>query len=288
MNMRPYIRVIRKILIALWAAILGLCIALLPQGIWSALVAVNLKTGAAVPWAVAAMALLLWLMWQYLGGRWAPIRTALARRNSLRARPVPAAVFGWAVLAGVLAIVALVGLWIVLARLVRMPGSVLPDMSAYPRLTVLLMLAMGSLVSPICEQAGLWGYCQTRLEREFPSIVALILTSALFAILPHPPFHTPLLPKLLFFFLTGLTFSLMARLTNSILPGLLVHIAGILFFFTIIWPTDPLRRLITQTGPDPWFAIDLAQTLVFTLLATTAFIRLAEIDASLAEAALTH
>src|SRR5271170_5232530 len=107
----------------------------------------------------------------------------MARRNSLRARPVPAAVFAWAVLAGALAIAALVGLWIVIARLVRMPGSVLPDLSAYPRATVLLMLAMGSLISPICEQAGLWGYCQTRLEREFPSIVALILTSALFAIL---------------------------------------------------------------------------------------------------------
>jgi hypothetical protein len=35
------------------------------------------------------------------------------------------------------------------------------------------------------------------------------------------------------FFLTGLTFSLMAYLTNSILPSIPVHALGLLMFFTL-------------------------------------------------------
>lgn len=78
----------RKIGIVLWAAFLGFGIALIPQGLWSALVVANLRTSATIPWAVPLMAILLWLMLLYLGGRWAPRRTSEARRNSLRLRRI--------------------------------------------------------------------------------------------------------------------------------------------------------------------------------------------------------
>ena len=268
-----------KIGIVLWAAILGFAIALIPQGLWSAPVVANLRTGAAIPWAVPIMAILLWLMLQYLSGRWAPRRTSDARRNSLRLRRISMQAFTWAVVAGALSIVALDGIWIVMARMVRMPGSVLPEMSNYPRLTVVAMVATGALVSPICEQAGIWGYCQTRLERKFPPLFAVLASALIFGLLPHPPMHAALLPKLLFFFLTGLTFSLMARLTNSILPGLVVHIGGILSFFVLVWPSDPARILVTENGIDAWFAIDLVQAAVFAALAIAAFMRLQRVVA---------
>ena len=51
----------RKIGMVLWAAILGLGIALIPQGLWSALVVANLRTGAVIPWSVPLIAILLWL-----------------------------------------------------------------------------------------------------------------------------------------------------------------------------------------------------------------------------------
>ena len=220
------------------------------------------------------MAIFLWLMWQYLGGRWAPRNTSEARRNSLRFCRISPRAFTWAVLAGALSIVALDGLWIAMARMVRMPGSVLPDMSNYSRLTVIAMVSMGALVSPICEQAGICGYCQTRLEREFSGLFAVLIAPLIFALLPHPPMHAALLPKLLLFFLAGFTFSLMAYLTNSILPGLVVHIGGILSFFFLVWPSDPARSLVTENGIDVWFVIRVAQVVVFTALATAAFIRL--------------
>ena len=124
-------------------------------------------------------------------------------------------------------------------------GSVLPDMSKYPWLTTTLAVVMGSLVSPILEQAGFWGYCQSMLERTFSGPAAIVMTAILFALLPHPPIHVVLWPKLILFFFTGLTFSAMAYLTKSILPGIVVHVLGLLVFFTLVF-----RSEAAQPRPD--------------------------------------
>ena len=61
---------------------------------------------------------------------------------------MPGRLFALALLAGSLAVAALAGLWIVNATIVRMPGNVLPDMSGYPALTVVLVVGMGSWFRP--------------------------------------------------------------------------------------------------------------------------------------------
>src|SRR5438552_2855893 len=119
-----------------WSGLLAFVLTVVAGGVWTALLIGNVATSPAIPWAVVVMALLLWLMWQYLGGRWGPRSTAEARRRYLRARPVTGLVFAWAVGAGTLAIVALAGYWIVLVQLVKVPGNALPNLSKYPLLTV--------------------------------------------------------------------------------------------------------------------------------------------------------
>jgi membrane protease YdiL (CAAX protease family) len=168
----------------------------------------------------------------------------------------------------------LIGAWIVLAQIIRMPGNVLPPMGNLPWPIVALAVGMGALISPICEQAGVWGYGQSMLRREFTASTAVVLTALIFAVAPHPPFQVPLLPKIAFFFLTGLPFAVLAELTNSILPGLAVHVLGLLAFFTFIWPNDPTRRLVSDGGPDVWFYAHVAQFIVFALLAVVVFSRL--------------
>ena len=264
----------RRIVAVIRAAVFAVLIGLVGQGAWSALVAINLKIRPAFPWAVAVMAAVLWAIWQYLGGRWWPRSNSDVRHRLLRANPVRGALFVWAVIAGALWIIALAGFWIAIAQLVRMPGSVLPAMSQYPHATVVAMVAMGALVSPILEQAGFWGYCQGMLERDFSAPAAIAITAALFAILPHPPFGAPIAFKLLFFFLIGASFGVIAYLCNSILPSLAVHIAGILTFFTIVWPQDAARAM----GVNGWFWIHSAQTIGFALLAILAFVRLANLS----------
>jgi len=246
------------------------------QGVWGALVVSNLRTSPAIPWAVPVMAILLWLMWLYLGGKWWPRSTAEARRRYLRANRVSGRTFAWALLACTLSLVAFVGYWIVMVQLVKMRGNALPDLNQYPLLTVVLMLVMGSLAAPLTEEPAFRGYCQVILEREFRGPVAVIISSVLFA-LAHGPTQGFLWPKLLFYFLVGVVFGTTAYLTNSILPAIPVHILGLLIFFTLVWPHDPARRLVGEGGADAWFWIHAAQAIIFTVLTILAFLRLVKI-----------
>jgi membrane protease YdiL (CAAX protease family) len=263
--------------------IVAIAITLVPQGVWSALIVLNLRVAPEVPWAVVTMVVLLVAGGQYLRGAWGPNRSAAARRRSLRATVVPPRVFAWAWLAGGLSMVALGGAWIVLASVTRMPGSVLPDLSKYPKWTAALSVAMGALISPLCEQAGIWGYWQESAERRWPPATAMVLTALLFALGPHPPAGAPLVSKMIFFFLTGLTFSAMAYFTKSILPAVPVHAIGLLVFFVGVWPYDPKRPLVLTAGPDAWFWIHVAQSIVFAALAYRAFCKLATLPKMRAE-----
>src|SRR5215471_143166 len=104
--------VLRKIRTVIWSAFLAFLILAFGQIIWGALILVNLRSNPATPWAVPLMALVLWTMWNYLGGAWWPHSTSELRRQSLRAVPVPREALGWTLLAGLLSSAALAGYWI--------------------------------------------------------------------------------------------------------------------------------------------------------------------------------
>lgn len=264
-----------RVLSVVWSAILAFFILSLGQGAWAALLITNLKLGLAIPWSVPAMALFLWGMWKYLGGSGWPKKTSEVRRGYLRANRVSGEVFAWALLAGALSVVALTGAWIVMFNLFKMSGNVLPDYSQYPVMTVVLTLAMASLVSPLTEESAFRGYCQVILEREFRGPVAVLISSVLFA-LAHLT-QGFFLPKQFVYFLAGLVFGVTAYLTRSILPGIAVHILADVTFFALVWPHDVARRLIWDGGADRWFRLHAAQVIVFTGLAIFAFRRLARV-----------
>ncbi len=253
--------------------LLAFAITSLAGGIWTALLVTNLRSSPAVPWSVPVMTLLLWLMWSYLGGKGWPRSTSEARRHYLRANRRSARTYLWSFAAGVLSVVALAGYWIVLFRLVKMPPNALPDMSSYPRMTVALMILMGSLVAPFMEEAGFRGYFQVALEREVRGWVAVTVSSLVFAFAHFA--HGILWPKLLVYFLVGVAFGTTAYLTNSTLPAILPHMIGDLTFFTLVWPHDAARRLVLDSGTDHWFWIHVTQAIVFTVLAVWSFQRLA-------------
>ena len=256
--------------------ILVLVLTLIVQGIWTGLLIANLRTSPGLPWAIMAMALLLWLIWQYLHGKWWPRSTSEARRRNLRANRLPPRVFGWAVLAGLLSIVALTGFWIVLFQLAKVPGNALPDFSKYPSLPVALMLVMASLVGGVIEEAGFRGYFQGMLERNVGGPTAILITCLVIA--PgHALTQGLVWPTLLFYLLVDAMLGVTAYLTNSILPGIVIHATGLMTFFTLVWPYDATRRLLGTVSGDTWLWIHGAQTLIFTAFAIIVFIHLARV-----------
>lgn len=275
-DMKSTHSLISRILTVVWSGTIALFLTLLTQGIWSVLLVTNLMTSPAIPWAVIVTALLLWLIWQYLNGRWWPASTAEVRHRYLRARPIPQEIFAWALVAGMLSMVALTGFWIVLFQLVKVPGNRLPDFSSYPSLTVVFVLLMASIVGAVTEEAGFRGYLQSILERVLGGPAALAIAALMLA--PgHGLTQGFVWPTLLFYFFADIMFGVTAYLTKSILPGIAVHAIGLLIFFTLVWPHDAARRLVTEGGADIWFWAHVMQVLIFTPLAILAFRRLAQI-----------
>jgi len=201
------------------------------------------------------------------------------RRRYLRARRVSEQPFIWALLAGALSIVALAGLWIVMFRMVRIPGNTVPDFSKYPVVTVVVSLAMASLVSSVAEEAGFRGYFQVALESGF-SAPAAILIQALLIAPAHGLTQGFVWPTVVFYLLVDAMLGTSAYLTRSIVPGVIVHNAGLLTFFSLIWPEDRHRVPIWESGADQRFWIHIAQAVVFGGFAIGAYMRLARLTYS--------
>jgi len=257
-----------------WSGILAFVLTVVAGGVWTVLLISNVTTSPAIPWSVVIMALLLWLMWQYLGGKWGPKSTSEARQRYLRATPVPGQVFAWAVVAGVLSIVALVGYWIVLFQLIKIPARVLPNLSGYPLLTVTLVLVMASLVSSVAEEIGFRGYFQGVLEHKVSGPIAILIAALLIAP-AHGLTQGFVWPILSWYFLVDVMFGIMVYFTKSILPGMVIHSLGLLIFFTLVWPYDAQRRLIWETGMNTGFWLTVVQAIIFSTLAILAFSQVA-------------
>lgn len=256
------------------SAIVGVVVALVPGGIWTVLLVANLALSPTVPWAVAVMGVLLWLLWQYFGGRWWPRTTAEMRRHALRARRVPRNVFLWALLAGTLSIVSLAGLWFVLFQVAGLPSRTLLNYSTYPFFTVALVLVMASLVSSVPEEAGIRGYFQGALEWRVGTVAAILIPALVIA-----PGHALTQgfswPTFVFYLCADVMLGVMAYLTGSIVPGVVVHSLGLLIFFTLVWQVDTIQQLVGAGSDNLWFWIHVAQVIIFAALAIFAFVQLA-------------
>lgn len=256
--------------------VLAFLLTLVVGGVWSGLLVANLATSPAVPWAVLAMAGVLWVMWQYLRGAWAPASTSQARRRLLRANAVPSNVFAWAIAAGLLSVIALVGGWIVLVQLAKPPNHSLPDYSAYPALTVASVILMASVVGAVVEEAGFRGYFQGTLERVVPAPAAIAIVCLVMAP-EHALTQGFVWTTVLFYLAVDAIFGITAYLTGSIVPGIVVHAIGLAVFFALVWPADPTRRPAPAGGADLMFWLHAVQTIVFGFLALVAFRHLAEL-----------
>lgn len=267
----------RKVALFAGYSLLALIIIAVAGAIWGALILVNLKTSPSFPWCFPALLVVLWLLWNYLGGKGWPQSTAEKRRRLRRANPVSRTRFGWTALTGALAITALSGIWIVFFQLFPTPPNrLLPQNFTSSGLFTAAIIAGASLLAPITEESSIRGYLQTIVEREFSPVTAVILSSVVFAVAHVSQGVT--LPKLLVYFLVGLTFGTMAYLNNSILPVIPVHMAADITFFLLVWPKDATRKLVSTGYADGWFWLHVTQATIFSVLTVLAFMRLKQLQ----------
>jgi membrane protease YdiL (CAAX protease family) len=258
------------------AAAVALLITAYGQGLWGLLVIANLRIHPEVPWAAITMGVLLVLLMVYLSGYGWP-RSSRARRHLLlRWNPIPLPVFGWAILAGVFADVALGGIWIATSDLIHIPPGVTPKIAGYPLVTVLSFLIMGSIAAPVAEEAAFRGYAQGILERAWRYAPAAIIGSSILFAAAHV-LQGLSLPKLSLYFLAGLIFGTLAWVTNSLYASMVVHGLADIEGFLLLWPHDAHpHALVTEGGHDPLFLPAVSAVAISGLLALLAFRHLAK------------
>ena len=261
------------------AVVIGLAVGVAGTLTWSRLVTANTRYLPGVPWAAAVMMPVLVAWWLYFArGRGRPVGTADARRLGGRANGVPDYLWGPALGAGALGLVATLLLQGVLARMVTLPRQQDLDPSQYPGFTVVAWLVMSAVVAGVVEETAFRGYMQGGIERRHGLTTAILVTGSLFGLshFNHPEVGIVLLP---FYLAVAAVYGLLAAATNSTFPGMVLHAGGNLlsafsFFFQgrSSWElTASPPPTIWQVGLDTSFLANVAALIVMAGTAALAY-----------------
>jgi membrane protease YdiL (CAAX protease family) len=239
---------------------------------WVALLApLNLRLLPVVPWAIAPMAVYLLLYWRYIGGRIGSPGSAEMRRTSLRANPLAPDVWTMAILTGLVGFAALLALVAVIARLMTLPEAApIAAPAGMPRLTLVLLLAMSSIVAGVTEEAGFRGYMQGPIERRYGLAMGILVNGAMFGLLHFPNHPGAVVSMLPYYIAVSAVYGGLTWATNSILPALLLHAGGDIWSLTRLWATGRPEwqlsttppQLVTENGVDASFLVAAAGAIV--------------------------
>ena len=240
----------------------------------------NLRLSPRVPWLLPATAAWLWLCWRYLDGWGWPRRTAAARRRDLRARSLPAPVWGWALAAGALGIASVTGLAFLTPRLAAIPREAfkLPiDLGAYPPWTIAAVLLAISATAGVTEEAGFRGYMLSPIERRHGWPAAILVVGFMFFLDHHLSHAYATFAFLPFFMAISAVHGLLVYCTRSILPSVVLHAVADALILPVQYGLlgNPPASVVWQTGLDGPFVAALAVFLVCGTAAVPAFRRLA-------------
>ena len=238
------------------AIFLGLAVTVVPTVLWAVLIGINMKRTPSVPWAVAAMGIVLWIYWRC-------VSAGQARRLSSIGSPTPA-VWRASLLAGGVAIASVWALFASLRGLLHIQAPS-DDMSRIPITTVIAAVLMGAAVAAITEEVGFRGFMQQGLERVHGPKIAIGVTALLFT-LAHLTHGAAILPFLPFFFAAGLIYGLLTYFTGSILPAMTLHFIGDVMLFATRYAAA--RQGVTATPG----AISIGPAIDFVILAVLSVI----------------
>ncbi len=260
-----------------WTAVCFGLIGLVVMGVvtlpWSALAVINLRISPQIPWAIPVTIVYLSMVIAYLGGRGWPTSTREIRHRHLRARmPTPRAA-AWSLLSGGAAILAL---WLVFAAVGGFERHMTPGREAtLSPLVLFASVVTSAAVAAIGEEAGLRGFMQAPLEARLGPGAAIAATTITFVVI-HGSHGVPkLLYEGPFYVAVGIVYGLLAYLTQSILPSLVLHFLGDTGVFALRTSLIRVSRLDTRFVDG--FCV--AAALIAAAFSIVAFKRLASVTA---------
>jgi membrane protease YdiL (CAAX protease family) len=254
--------------------------------------ALNLQAGVVLPWAVLPAALYLWAYWRFVGGRLWEGASAAKRRESLRANELSGRVWAASLLAGVLGFGALVALLALAARFVALPAaSPIVTPPGMPVVTMFVLIAMGSVVAGVTEEAAFRGYMQGPIERRYGLATAILVNGTLFGLLHFPSHPADVLWMLPYYIAVSAVYGGLTSAANSILPALVLHAGGDVVVLTRWWLTgrpewqigSTVPPLVWESGIDTHLAVTAIASLALVTATAVAYfavrkLRLAELS----------
>jgi membrane protease YdiL (CAAX protease family) len=232
----------------------GVSVLLAGSLLWGALLPLNLRVFPIAPWAIVPMAAYLWFYWTLIAGAIGSPRTALRRREWLRANPVSARIWMMALLSGLAGYAALLTLVALMARLVTLPASPPIAMPAdMPSITAFLLLVMSAVVAGVTEEAGFRGYMLGPIERRYGLLAAILVTGTAFGILHFPNHPNQVWTMLPYYIAVSAVYGGMTSASNSIMPAVVLHATGNVWSLTRLWITGrPEWQIVAEPGPLIW------------------------------------
>ena len=247
----------------------GVAILVAGEAVWMGMIAVYTRHPTPFPWFIPAMALFLtagagWIKWESRRDdrQWA----RFARLNA-----VPLRTFLLALVAGWSTFFAGTGVYVAYRVSSGLGGEVPITVPPGPKLAILAALTMAAIVAGVLEEVSVRGFMQGRLEKAFGVVPAIAISGFVWALFHtnHSYFDTSALNVAIWFgiFLTvSAMLGAIARLTNSVLPGIVIHAGFDASYFVaagILQPKiAPLSYLESLASPQTFLAIGVALAVV--------------------------
>jgi membrane protease YdiL (CAAX protease family) len=245
----------------------GIAIIVAGEAVWMGMIAAYTRHPTPIPWVVPAMALFLaagagWLKW----GTW-PRYGAAARNEGVRLNAVPLRTFVLALAAGWSTFFAGAGAYVAYRMESGLGGEAPMTIPPGPKSAIIVALAMAAVVAGVIEEISVRGFMQSRLEKAFGVVPAILISGFVWALFHtnHSYFDTSVLNVAIWFgifLIVSAMLGTIANLTNSVLPGIVIHVGFDSTYFVsagILQPKiAPLSYLESLASPHTFLAIGAA------------------------------
>jgi membrane protease YdiL (CAAX protease family) len=217
--------VVRTLVVAIGS---GVAIIIVSEAVWVGLIAAYSRHPVSFPWFVPVMAAFLavgvaWMKWS----NW-PQYGREARRWGVRLNPVAPRILLFSLLAGWSTFFCGAFAYVAYRMLSGLGGEVPMTIPPGPRSSTLVGLAMAAIVAGVVEEISVRGFMQGRLEKAFGVVPAIIVSGFMWALFHtnHSYFDASLLDIAIWFgifFAVSTILGTIASLTDSVVPGMIIH-----------------------------------------------------------------